>query len=97
MEPNQVNVAVIAGVILSLVFEYVPGAATWYEMLDKRGKQGIMALALLLVCGAYFAFGCLGLFGVQVSCDWIGAEEVIKMFVLALVTNQSTYLIARKD
>lgn len=91
------NISVIAGVALSLIFEYVPGVAPWYDALEKRQKQGVMALALLLVSLAIFGLACVKWFDVGVSCDVAGIQELVKMFFAALVANQSTYLITRKE
>ncbi len=46
---NNLDISVIAGIVLSILFEYFPGVAGWYENLDKRAKQDVMALALLTV------------------------------------------------
>ena len=94
---NSLNISVVAGIVLSILFEYVPGIAGWYEGLDKRGKQGVMALALLLVSLATCGFSCLGWFNTGLTCDEKGVLELVKLFIAALVANQSTYLITRKD
>lgn len=97
MESSQFNLSVIAGIVLSLIFEYIPGVAPWYDSLDMRKKQGVMALALLVVSLAIFGLSCANLIQVGITCDWVGAQELLGMFIAALVANQSTYLIVRKE
>lgn len=94
---QSLNISVVAGIVLSLIFEYIPGVSGWYDALDKRQKQGVMAIALLVVTLAVFGLACVGWFNTGVSCDVAGIQQLIALFVAALVANQSTYLITRKE
>lgn len=88
-----------AGVVLSLLFSYVPGLAPWFDGLDKKWKQLIMGMSLVVVAGVIYALGCAGIsgdFGLAVTCDRKGAVELINMLMAALVANQGAYLITRK-
>lgn len=85
--------AAVAGVVLSLAFSYVPGLRDWYEALAGEFKRLIMAGVLLLVAIALYALGCAGIVS-GVSCDQGGIIRLVWVFVTALVTNQSTYMLA---
>ena len=59
MTPEQL--ASIAGIALSLVFSYVPGASDWYAGLNPIPKRLVMAGSLLVVSVAVFGLSCASL------------------------------------
>lgn len=85
----------VAGILLSLIFSYVPGLSTKYEALETTQKRLVMLGALVIVTGAMFGFACLGWFGVPLTCDQAGIEQLLGAFVLALTANQATYLVTK--
>jgi hypothetical protein len=88
-----------AGVLVSLLFSYLPGLSKWYEALSTEYKKLIMAGSLLVVAIGVVAIACLGygsLFDLDVVCDKSGIAQVVKAFMLALVGSQATYLITKK-
>ena len=95
----------LAGITLSLFFSYVPGISTWYEALTATYKRLVMLFLLAVVSIGAFGLACLGWLpyftdqgGVPaaVTCSQQGGVELLTAFVLALVANQSTYLITPK-
>ena len=91
----------LAGIALSLIFSYIPGISPRYEALTATYKRLVMLFLLAVVSTAAFGFACLGwlpFFGDQISvaCTQQGGVELLTAFVLALVANQSTYLITPK-
>lgn len=85
--------ASVAGIALSLIFSYIPGVKQWYNSLTGEWKRLLMAGLLLVVAAVIYALGCAGIvYGV--SCDQSGIIRLISVFVMALVANQSAYLIA---
>ena len=84
----------IAGIVLSLVFSYVPGISDWFGKLEATYKRLVM-LALLVVVGiGVFGVTCWGIVKTGITCDQAGAIGLVKVLVVALVANQSTYLIS---
>ena len=83
-----------AGIILALLFAYVPGIKGWYDARTAQEKALVMLFALLVVTGAAFGLTCGGFVAVGVVCTKQGLVELIQVFVMALIANQSTYLIA---
>ena len=80
----------IAGIVLSLVFEYFPGLNSWYNALVD-GKQKLIMLAALLVSAlGVFGLACIGKSDLVV-CDVNGAWVLLEYFVLAVVANQATH------
>lgn len=88
------TLASIAGVILSLVFAYVPGVKEWYGKLDATQKAGTMAILLIAVALGVFAASCGQVVSVGITCDKQGAVGLVQILVAALIANQSTFLIA---
>lgn len=84
------------GVLLSLIFRYVPKAKVWFD--TKLGdNKGLFMLGLcLIVAIIYFAFGCIPLLAswlnINVGCSPQGALKMVEAFVVILLSNQITYL-----
>ena len=88
------TLAATAGIVLSLVFSYVPKFSTWYGLKDDPIKRLIMLGALVLVSGVAFGLACSGLasdFGLPLTCDKVGAVALLRAFVVAAIANQTTY------
>jgi len=85
--------AMVAGVVLSLAFSYIPGLKSLYDPLSGVWKRVVMAGLLLVVALVLFGLGCAGILG-GVSCDKSGVIQLISVFIAALMANQSTYLLA---
>ena len=84
---------VIASGILSLLFAYVPGLSDWFEPKTPKVKAGLMAILTILIAVAVFALFCGGFIAViGLVCGKSGLTQVLWTIVLALVANQTTYL-----
>ncbi|HFC09054.1 MAG TPA: hypothetical protein ENJ54_04235 [Chloroflexi bacterium] len=87
----------LAGVLLSLIFSYVPGARQWYGALDGVHKRLVMLAFLLAAALVVVAVACSGFgpdFQVGVTCDRSGLVVLAKAFITGLATNQATYLVS---
>ena len=92
---NAEFVSGIAGVVLSLVFSYVPTVRGWYEGLESQGKSLIMLGLLVVVSGSIFGLSCANVLN-YLTCDQAGALQLGQIFLNALVANQGVYLVTRK-
>lgn len=91
---NAQTLALVAGVIISLLFSYVPGLNVKFGALASETKRVILLGIMLLVGVAAFALSCTtfgGLFGIPIVCTQGGLAELIQAFVLAAIANQTTY------
>lgn len=82
----------IAGIVVSLVFEYFPKLSIWYNNLEDNVQRIIMLGLVALIAVTVFGMSCAGLSDAY-TCDKRGAWELVKMFVVGVVANQSTYLV----
>jgi hypothetical protein len=89
------QISAVSGLVLSLIFEYVPGISALYDKLDKTAKQLVMLALLALVVVAAFLLSCFGPFK-YFTCDSAGIWSAINAFIAALVANQATHRIAPK-
>lgn len=84
----------IAGVVLSLLFSYIPGLRVWFAALISEKKQLIMLAVLIIVTGGVFGLGCAGILDIGLACDKGGVIALVRLLIVALIANQSTYLIS---
>jgi len=89
-------ISAIAGIILSLIFEFVPGFEKWYGGLDQQYKRLFMVGALFVVVGGAFGLSCAGLLA-AFPCTGAGAWLAVQAFIAALVANQTVHLVFKKD
>jgi hypothetical protein len=86
------GLAGLAGLILSLVFSYVPGVNTWFGKLDGTVKRLIMGALIVVVALGAYGLSCAGVLGV-VECSKQGALDLVQVIIAALVANQGTYML----
>ena len=89
------ELSAVAGVVLSLVFSYIPGVKNWFDGLESGYKQAVMGGVLIVVTSAIFGLACYGVI-VTVECTQAGALGLVMALIAALVGNQSVYLITKK-
>lgn len=92
-----------AAVLLVVLFEYVPGLRRWYDDLgggdaetNKTYKRLVMLICLATIAGGAYVLSCVLMVEQFVTCDVAGAWGLVRLFVSAVIVNQSVYLIAPK-
>lgn len=98
----------IAGVLLSLLASYLPGFSTWFDRLSATHKRLLMLGVLAAVTTAIVGLTCAGLgqplglpaiglpaTSLPAACDQGSVTLALQSFILALVANQSAYLISK--
>lgn len=93
MEVSSELIVSIAGIVLSLLFSYIPGLRTWYAALVTETKQLIMLGLLIVVTGAIYALGCYGVIDTGIVCGKDGIVSLVFMLIAGVVSNQATYMI----
>ena len=89
-------ISAIAGILISLILEFVPGVEGWYNKFTPQQKRLVMLVALFIVVGGAFGLSCAGLLAIFV-CSVAGAWQAVMAFIAALVANQSVHLVLKKD
>lgn len=87
------SLSAIAGMILSLIFSYVPKVNEWFAAKDPTIKRLLMAGLLLLVAAGALGLSCAQVI-TSVECSQNGLLNLITAFIAALVANQATYQIS---
>ena len=104
------TLVMVAGALLSLAFSYIPGLQPKYDALPATTKRLVMLGLLVLVAGGAYGLACLGwgaLIGLAgespatlrdtpLTCDVPGAAGLVRALILAILSNQATYLISPK-
>ena len=93
---DEQTLTMIAGVVLSLAFSYIPGLRDWFNAQTGNTKRLIMLSAVALVTVGAFGLFCLGRYD-AVACSADGAWGLIETFVLAAIANQTAYQLTPKD
>jgi hypothetical protein len=95
--PDAQFLALIAGVILSLIFSYVPGLSVRFDALKREYKRLAMLVLLAMISAVLYGGICAGVFVAEgVVCGSGGLLIVVKLFVQAAVANQTAYSLAGK-
>lgn len=89
-------ISAIAGIVLSLLFEFVPGFEGWYNKFDSQKKRLFMVGALFVVVAGAYGLSCANLLAFF-PCTLAGAWIALQAFIAALVANQSVHLVLKKD
>lgn len=91
----DIGLSALAGMLLSLALEYVPGIAGRYEVLTAVQKRLVMLLLLVASAGALFGLSCADLVA-YVECTARGGLELVGMIGVAIGVNQGTHRLTKK-
>jgi hypothetical protein len=83
--------AALAGVLLSLLFRYVPGFAPWFEAKTSVQKAAVQAGLTAGATLAIFGLSCAGQMD-AVTCDSGGVWELLELLAKAIAANQVTHV-----
>lgn len=101
MTPEQLANFILGatGVVIQLLFTYVPGFSDWYQ---NQSQKGLIALGFnVAFAGAYFALGCVPFvaqyFEMALACDWPSAFLVAQAIFVIAVSQQAAYGFLKKQ
>jgi hypothetical protein len=84
-------ISMVVGAVISLLFNYFPALNVWYAALKTEVKSGIMIGLLAVASVAIYLLSLYGIIEISQPVDWV---LVLRTFILAVVANQSAYVIA---
>ena len=92
------TLSAIAGAILSLLMNYIPGLNTWFDKMSANGQRLAMAglLALAAVGSAVWTCTSPEAGGLSICLGETNWRAVIQAFVFATMANQATDRISPK-
>ena len=88
---DELQLAIIAGTVLSLVLSYAPGVAKVYEELVKEVKQAVNLGLMVLVAGAIFGLSCVNQLDIAILCTLDGASDLVLLILYGLIGTQGVY------
>lgn len=98
MEANVL--VIVAGIVLSALFTWVPKLREWYDALDNNYQKLIMFLALAVAVGIVYGASCASFtipgVVINTACNQEGLKGLLELLVAAVVANQTTFLLLPK-
>ena len=92
----EANALIILGsVVLSLLFEYVPGLEKLYGSKEPQWKALSMLLILFILTAGVYLLSCYGPLDYYV-CGWNGIWEALTVLAIAIGANQGTHMMLKK-
>lgn len=88
---DELQLAIVAGTVLSLVLSYAPGVAKVYEELTKEAKQAVNLGLMTLVAVAVFGLSCANRLDVNILCTLDGALDLVLLILYGLIATQGIY------
>lgn len=89
------TLAMIAGIIISLLFSYIPGLNVKFAALAPEVKRLIMLGILLAISAAAVGLACGNIIVITgFVCNQAGITTIVWSFILAVIANQSIYSIS---
>ena len=84
------NIGAVAGVVLSLLFKYIPGLNVLFEQLDPEQKELVMLGIMITAVGVVYGLGCFGWLDIY-ACGSEGLKQAVFAIVGAILGNQGAY------
>jgi hypothetical protein len=87
------KLAALVGVLISLLFAYLPGLKSWFNKQSSEAKGGITAGVTVLAALAVYGLSCAGWFTqLGVTCSQGGFQQLVTIIIGALVGMGGTYV-----
>ena len=87
----------LVGVVLALLFAYLPGVAGWFNAKSPDVKRLLMLVFTFLTAAGIYGYVCAGLGGVEdVVCTQAGAIALGKVWIGTIIANQGAYALLPK-
>lgn len=94
MTPTEI--VTITGVLLAVLFEYLPGLHTWYNALKDTEQRLIMLGLMVITVAATYGLSCAGWLHAW-QCNQVGIKDAVFALGLAIAANQGTHRILPRN
>jgi hypothetical protein len=85
-----------AGLVLSVILEYLPWVAPFYEKFTAPEKRAVMGGLILAVGTGAYGLSCGGPFDF-LECSTAGAWDLVELVFWTLVVNQGAHSLTKKS
>ena len=96
MTLENVSVAAVVAVVVSLLLEWFPGLNGWWERFTAAQKRGLMAAVVAVISLAVAGVNCAA----YETCpaDWLRfVVEVFLVFLGSAAAQQGVYALAKRE
>lgn len=76
---------------MSLLFDYAPFLATWYDGLNVATKRVIALVVAVVIVAAVFGLQCAGVVNSNLTCSRAGAFDALSNIVLVFAVGQGVH------
>lgn len=84
---------ILAGGIVSRIFEAFPGLSTWFDKLDSGGKKLVVVGSWILTAVLIMVSSCTGLFDLGLPCEQGSWLVLARLVVLCIAGGSATHLV----
>jgi hypothetical protein len=87
------KLAALVGLIISLLFAYLPGLKSWFEKQGSEFKAGLTAAITVIAALAIYGLSCANWFPeLGVTCTKAGLQQLVSVVIGALVGMAGGYV-----
>lgn len=92
----------LAGMLLAVALEYIPGLADKWAALDATRKRAYVLLMTIGIAALSYVFACVDfLTGLLppgwVECSQAGWQRIVLTLLAAIVASQGTHMLTKKS
>lgn len=97
MTVTAVVLTSVAGILLSIILQFFPKVAAWYNALTDPQQKGIVILLAIVVGAGALALSCVGWLilmfpGIVMSCTQANALSLLASILITFFSSQVTFL-----
>ena len=87
------KLAALVGVLIALLFAYLPGLKTWFEKQGSEVKAGLTAAVTVIAAVAIYGLSCANWFPeLGVTCTKVGVQQLVSVVIGALIGMAGGYV-----
>lgn len=88
---TALTLGTIIAAVLSLLLDYFPGLAHWYDNLSVATKRQLAAVFAVVIVGAVFALTCTNFVTSNLVCTVAGGWDAISNIIYVFVVGQGVH------
>jgi Flp pilus assembly pilin Flp len=85
----------LAAGLLSILFDWLPGLAAWFDGVSELKKKQIIAALLLVIVLALYGGICSQIFSTAYTCDKAGFASLFEVLLISVGINQGIHALTK--